>query len=447
MPEKSAPLVLPAIGLSRLVGGNVRLPPLVHLRRQERGRPAVEPAAATRRVMEAALHSVGPGERVAILVGSRGIAGVVDVVRSCVASMRERGALPFVVPAMGSHGGATARGQREVLTSLGVTEANVGAPIVASMETLHLGSVDAGEGAIMDVYVDAEAARADHLLAVNRIKSHTSFSGRVESGIAKMLAIGLGKQRGAQELHRLGPAHLERRIAAAVRVITTELPILGGLAVVEDRSKRIHSVTFVLPTEIGRDGERALLGVAKTQEARLPFSCIDVLIVDLMGKEISGTGMDTNVLGRRMVRGMPEPDGIQITNVVVLDISSSSGGNAMGIGLADFVPERTIARIDLAVTYANALTAGLQGVQRVQLPIVLASDRDAIHAAVLTAGLPDTLDARIVRIQNTLLLDDLWATPNLVSDGCEGYSILGDLEGAPMSFADDGRLVIEKERI
>lgn len=417
------------------------LPTLVHVRRRERETaPPPGPVDATRAALQDELSGVSAGERVAIAVGSRGIAGIADVVRTCVTLVRERGAEPFVVPAMGSHGGATAEGQREVLASLGITEEGVGAPVVASMETVKLGTVEVGEGDLLDVYVDTHAARADHVLLANRLKSHTSFSGAVESGLAKQLAIGLGKQRGAQELHRLGPAHLERRIVAAARLLTTELSVLGGLALIEDGRKRLAQVAFLPPADIGGEGEAALLVLAKAQEGRLPFRHLDVLLVDLMGKEISGTGMDTNVLGRRMVRGMPEPPGVAITNVVVLGVSQASEGNAVGIGLADFTTAAAIADVDLAVTYANALTAGQQGVQRAQLPIVLATDQDAIQAALHTAGLSDPADVRMVRMRNTLRLDELWVTPNLLPECAEEYLPVGNPAGAPLAFGPAGHI-------
>lgn len=380
------------------------------------------------------LDVLEPGASVAIAVGSRGIAGVAAIVRTCVEEIRSKRSSPFIVPAMGSHGGATAAGQVEVLAKLGITEQSVGAPVLATMETIHLGRHDD-----VEVHVDRHAATADHVLVVNRLKSHTSFSGAVESGLAKMLAIGLGKQRGAEELHRRGPAHLEARIQVAGRVLKGSLPLLGGLAVIETPHKSVHRIDFLRPDEIGGQREAELLNEAKTYETRLPFAQLDVLVVDVMGKEISGTGMDTNVLGRRMVRGMPEPRGVDVTNVVVLDVSRASEGNAVGIGLADFAPVRAMEAVDLVATYANALTAGLQGVQRAQLPIVLATDRDAIHAAVLTAGLSDTTGVRMARIRSTLSLDELMLTPNLATECSDLFEPVSEPGGpSVLSFGADG---------
>ena len=428
--------VLPAPSLADVVGRHVDLPPLVHVRRIARTSPPVDVAAMTRAALAPACARVRPGAEVAVAVGSRGIAGLRDIVRTAVAELRAAGAEPFVVPAMGSHGGATAEGQRAVLAGLGITPDAVGAPVRASMDTVPLG--DAGDVA---VHVDRHAAAADHVLLVNRLKSHTSFSGSVESGLAKMLAIGLGKQRGAEELHRRGPAHIEARIQAAGAVLKAALPLLGGLALVEDEHKAVHSVDLLTPEEIGGEREAALLRVARSHEARLPFGRLDVLVVDLMGKEISGTGMDTNVLGRRMVRGMPEPPGVAITNVVVLGVSRASGGNAVGIGLADFAPERALADVDLTATYANALTAGLQGVQRAQLPIVLATDRDAVQAAVLASGVADPGEVRLARIRSTAALDELMVSADLLAECADRFEPVGAPgAGSALGFAADGRV-------
>jgi hypothetical protein len=428
---------MPAPALSDVIRRHVELPPLVHVRRATSSdEPQVDVSALTRAALQRLGGSVQPGAQVALAVGSRGIADISSIVSACVAELRARGADPFVVPAMGSHGGATADGQREVLARLGVTEEAVGAPVRASMDTTLLGTADD-----VQVHVDRHALAADGVLLVNRLKSHTSFSGRIESGLAKMLAIGLGKQRGAEELHRRGPAHIESRIQSAGGLLKASLPLLGGLAVIESENKTVHSVHLLTPAEIGGDRESELLEIAKSHEPRLPFAQLDVLVVDLMGKEISGTGMDTNVLGRRMVRGVPEPVGIDITNVVVLDVSIASKGNAVGIGLADFAPARAMANIDLTATYANALTAGLQGVQRAQLPIVLANDRDVIHAAVLAAGLADPGKVRMARIRSTVNLDEMMVTAELAAE-CSGRYEPVDLQerGGPLSFAADGAL-------
>jgi hypothetical protein len=380
-------------------------------RRPVEAPPPPDPRAAARAALQGRLAQVRPGDTVAVGVGSRGIAGIAEVVAGLVEALQDVGARPFVVPAMGSHGGASAQGQAQTLAGLGVSEAALGVPVRATMATVRLGRADD-----VEVAVDAYAAEADHVLVVNRLKSHTSFSGEVESGLAKMLAIGLGKQHGAEELHRLGPGQLERRIRTAARHLCDRLQVLGGVALVEGPAKHLVAVELVEPDGIGGAREAELLRQAKGHEARLPAEQLDVLVVDLMGKELSGTGMDTNVLGRRMVRSMPELPAPCITAVVCCEVSAGSHGNAVGLGLADFVPERALAGFDPTVTYANALTAGSQAVQRAKIPIVLADDVDAVSAAMLTCDVPDLSEVRLMRIRNTLHLDEIMVSESLLDE-------------------------------
>lgn len=422
---------MPVLGLQSLVSRNAEPPALIHVRRtQEVATSRMDVPAVVADELTAPLSQVRPGQTVAIAVGSRGITRIAEIIAAVVAQVRQAGGEPYLVPAMGSHGGATSQGQRDVLADLGITEDL--APIRSSMVTLPLGTVNG-----VHVSLAEEAIAADHVLVVNRVKSHTSFSGRIESGLAKMVAIGLGKQSGAEELHRMGPMHLEARLVAAYGMIASRMSLLGGLAITEGRSKNLLSLDFVDPGGIGGEAEAALLARARSVEARLPFAQIDVLVVDRMGKEISGTGMDTNVLGRRMVRGSPEPEGPQVTNVVVLELSEASEGNAVGLGLADFVPVSLLDRVDLSSTYANALTAGLQGVQRAQIPIVLATERDAVTAALMTAGVAAPEDLRIVRIASTLALDEFLVSANLLESSPDLERVVGS--GLTPMF-DDERL-------
>lgn len=416
------PPELHAPHLVDLLGRRVPDLTLVRIRRRPVVSEGVQDArAAASTALRAGLEEVRPRDTVAIGVGSRGIADLAAVVAGMIDAIRSVGGTPFIVPAMGSHGGSTAAGQKETLAGLGVTEEAVGAPVRATMETTSLGIAED-----VDVAVDAEAAAADHILLVNRMKSHTSFSGEIESGLAKMLAIGLGKQHGAEEVHRRGPAELERRIRVAARHICARLPVRGGIGLVEGIDKRLIRVELVAASGIAEEQEAALLTLAKGHEARLPFAAADVLVVDTMGKQYSGTGMDTNVLGRRMVRGMPELSRPRISHVVCLSVSPGSHGNAVGIGLADFIPHAALAGIDLAATYANTLTAGSQAVQRAQIPIVLADEVDAVSAAILTADLDDVSRVRLARIHNTLNLDEMWVTEALVAEASEQYEVVGE---------------------
>jgi hypothetical protein len=290
------------------------------------------------------------------------------------------------------------------------------------------------------VHLDANAAQADGILAINRVKAHTDFKGEIESGIAKIIAIGLGKQRGAEGIHVYGPANLGVWIPQVARRIIDTGKVLGGLAILENAYDRAARIELVSPAGIGGADEAKLLVDAKELMATLPFDDIDVAVVDVMGKNMSGAGMDTNVIGRMMIRGSDEFDRPRITNIAVLDISDQSHGNAVGIGLGDFVPFRLLEKLDLRATYINAMTSGLGGPQRGQIPMAMPTDRSTVAAAILTCGRADLDQARVVRMRNTLDLEHL-----LVSE-----SLLGEVEKNPrleitgdpfdMSFDDSGRI-------
>ncbi|MEK6439318.1 hypothetical protein [Pseudonocardia sp. T1-2H] len=394
-------------------------------------------AAATAQALEPLRARVTPGMSVAITAGSRGIHDKPAVVRAAGAWLRALGAEPFVVPAMGSHGGATAEGQVQLLADLGMTEESLGLPIHATMETVELDRVPGGPA----VHLDAHAAKADGILAVNRVKAHTDFSGEVESGLSKIIAIGLGKQRGAEGIHRFGPANLGVWIPPVARRIVETGKVLGGLAIVENAHDRAARIELVEAHDIGGPAETALLVDSKRRMATLPFEDIDVAVIDAMGKNFSGAGMDTNVIGRMMIRGSAEFDRPRIANIAVLDVSDASHGNAVGLGLADFVSFRLLEKIDLRSVYINAMTSGLGGPQRAQIPMAMATDRSAIAAAVQTCGRPDLDAVTLVRMRNTLDLEHLLVSESLrdavLAD--PGLEITGD--PAPMAFDDDGRLL------
>ena len=422
--------------VSDILGRRAALPGFVRMRRSLPESEPIDIAPAVQAALEGPLGPVVPGSRIAIAVGSRGITGLVMVVRECVRVVRGAGGEPFIVPAMGSHGGATAEGQRAVLARLGIEESTCDAPVLATMDAVDLGEVGPG----LHAHLDANVAGAGGVIVVNRLKSHTSFTGLIESGLAKMIGIGLGKQRGAEQIHDRGPAVLERRIlACAHRIIDTGL-VVGGLALIEDRAHRLATIEFVTPSDIGGPGEQRLLDRAKSLEARLPVASIDVLIIDELGKDKSGTGIDTNVIGRRMIRGESEPERPLVINLVVLGLTEASGGNATGIGLADFVPARLMSQLDLVSTYMNSLTAGLQGVQRAQLPIVLDSDQDVVEAAALTAAIAVPEQARMVRIRDTLSLDDVMVSKALEAEfAAQSYITLAS-DGPCFGFDETGRI-------
>jgi hypothetical protein len=411
-------------------------PPLLLVRQNVDAPRVPDVARATAMALEVLRARISPGMTVAITAGSRGIHDKPAVVRAAGQWLRSAGAQPFVVPAMGSHGGATAEGQLGVLAELGMTEASLGMPIRSTMETVDLGQVPDGPTA----YLDRNAAAADAILVVNRVKAHTDFKDDVESGLAKITAIGLGKQGGAAGIHLYGPANLGTWIPRVARRIIDTGKVLGGIAIIENAYHRAAAIEFVEPHDIGGAGEVRLLRQAKNLMATLPFERIDVAVVDVMGKNKSGSGIDTNVIGRMMIRGSAEFERPQITNIVVLDISDESHGNAVGLGLADFIPFRVLEKLDLRSTYINAMTSGLGGPQRAQIPIALSTDRDAIAAAILTCGRADLEHARVVRVRDTLDLSEL-----LVSESLRGEVEANprlEIVGGPavMSFDDDGRI-------
>jgi len=393
-------------------------------------------AAATARALEPLRARVTQGMSVAITAGSRGIHDKATVVRAAGEWLRSVGAEPFVVPAMGSHGGATAEGQVQLLADLGMTPETLGMPIHATMETIELDRLPDGPA----VHLDAHAAKADAILAVNRVKAHTDFKGEIESGLAKIVAIGLGKQRGAEGVHRYGPANLGFWIPRVASRIVETGKVLGGLAIVENANDRAARVELVGAEDIGGPAEAELLVEAKRLMATLPFDDIDVAVVDVMGKNMSGSGMDTNVIGRMMIRGSAEFDRPRITNIAVLDVSDPSHGNAVGLGLADFVPFRVLEKLDLRSTYINAMTAGLGGPQRAQVPIAMATDRSTVAAAILTCGRADLDGVSLVRMRSTLDLEDLLVSESLRDQVLADPSLEITGDAAPMTFDDDGHM-------
>lgn len=411
-------------------------PRLLPVRQRIDAPQVTDVAGTTAAALEPLRPRVRPGMTVAVAAGSRGIHDKPAVVRAIGAWLRAAGAHPFVVPAMGSHGGATAEGQVEMLAELGMTEDTLGMQIRATMDTVELGRVPGGPM----VHLDRNAAEADGIVVVNRIKAHTDFSGDVESGLAKITAIGLGKQRGAEGIHLYGPAHLGTWIPLVARRILDTGKVLGGIAIVENAYDRAAKIELVEPEGIGAAHEQRLLGEAKQLMGRLPFDEIDVAVIDEMGKNKSGSGMDTNVIGRMMIRGSAEFDRPRITNIAVLDVSDASHGNAIGVGLADFIPFRILEKIDLRSSYINAMTSGLGGPQRGQIPMAMPTDRDAIAAAVLTCGRADVENCRLVRMPDTLDLQELLVSESMRAEveADPRLEIVG--QPAQMSFDSEGAL-------
>ncbi len=376
-----------------------------------------------------------PGARVAVTGGSRGVANIATIIRTICDCLKEMGAKPFIVPAMGSHGGATAEGQLKVLARYGMTPESMEVPILSSMETVEIGRMPWG----FPVHVDRHASEADHIVLVNRVKPHTNFRAHVESGLMKMLVIGLGKHQGAILAHRASvDVGLPRAIPEVGRYSLSKLPILFGLATVENVRHQTAKVEAVLPERL-EETEARLLQEAWALFGRIPFEFLHLLIVDEMGKEISGTGMDPNVLGRIYFSPNEEPKSPRYIRILVRDLTEKTAGNAVGMGLADFATRRLANKVNFHYTYTNALT-GLSPM-RSKLPIIFETDRDAIEGALKTIGLTEPPDAKVARIKNTLDLEYLYASDALLPEIQER----GDLEivsgPQPFVFTPQGDLV------
>jgi hypothetical protein len=348
---------------------------------------------------------ISKGQRIAITAGSRGIANIPEILRTVVEEVKAAGGEPFLIPAMGSHGGATAHGQVETLRSLGVTEESVCAPIVSSMEVDKIGEIKG-----TPVYVDRNALRADGIIVVGRVKPHTDFKGEIESGLMKMMAIGLGKQKGAEMIHHNLWEGYHVLLPDAARLIMEKTPILMGLAILENARHETCKVVALEPREF-EAAELKLLVEAKGLLARLPFKELDVLVVEEIGKNISGVGMDTNVTGRFWMPGESDPDAAKIDKIVVLDLSPETHGNAIGIGLADLITRRVFDKIDYPSTYVNCLTQGTTTTGKI--PIWLPNDRDAIDTALRVCGPIDRAAAKVMVIKNTQELEHFWMSESL----------------------------------
>ncbi len=380
------------------------------------------------------LSRIQPGQSVAIGVGSRGLANLPALVKAMVAAVRTRQAYPFVVPAMGSHGGGTAPGQRQVLTQLGITEDTVGAEIRATMEVQCTGCLSEGPA----LYQGLDSARADHTLLLGRVKPHTSFHSRIESGLAKMSILGLGKLRGAEAFHSFGVQGFVSLLAPATRLQATRTNLLGGIAVVENAREETIAVEALAAAEFAGPREEALLELARQHMARIPIAPIDVLVVRQLGKDISGTGMDTNVIGRYGVPDQPDADWPCITVIAALSLTSDTKGNANGLGLANVIPVRVARAVNWHATYTNALTAGVMGLRKAALPVVMPNDRQALQLAVRCIQRPST-QARILMIEDTLSLSKVWMSENLAPEWeNQPAGSLG--EYVPLAFDADGTM-------
>ena len=367
------------------------------------------------------------GKSIAVTAGSRGITGMVETLQAIVAQLLEWGAEPFLVPAMGSHGGATAVGQIAVLESLGITEAQIGAPIRASMDVIELGRIQGDT----PVCCDRLAFESDGIVVCNRIKAHTAFAGEYESGLLKMMVIGLGKHVGTEGLHRLGFGQFATVIPAAASVILEKAPILFGVGIVENAYNQVARIETLSPETIF-DREKELLRYAKSIMGRLLVSELDILVVDELGKDISGGGMDSNVTGRA-ASGMRRSDAPNIASIIVRDLTIKTAGNSIGMGMADFMCKRAAEKIVLSSTYTNSITAG--AIASAKLPIITESDRDAISLAIRASIGSTSQEKRIVHIRNTKELDRIWISSAFISEIADRDDL--EVLGEPRSYEFD----------
>ncbi len=376
-----------------------------------------------------------PGAVVGVGAGSRGIANLPVLVRASVDWLKANGFSPFVFPAMGSHGGATDEGQKEMLAQLGVTADSAGCEIRATMQVDPIGQIP--DGPVL--YQGQESRAADHCVLVSRIKPHTDFRGHLESGPSKMSVIGLGKQHGASIMHAGGGEFFQRYLAPAARIYETDTNLVGALCVVENAYDETARIDFLTSQEVGLEREASLLQEAKDLMASLPFPAIDVLVVKELGKNISGTGMDTNIVSRLMIPRQPEAFGnVDVAVITVLDLTEQTHGNVAGLGLANITTARVAEKIDWVATYTNAITSGIFGMYRVSLPITMPTDEKSLHVSLRGCATPPE-EARMVFISNTLVLDEFFASPSLQAE-IEAHPRLSIVDELPLSFAEPGHM-------
>lgn len=410
------------------------LPRMVRLRQALSGPRLDDVPASVRGALAGTALPVRRGDVVAVGAGSRGIANIATIVGTAVRHLQDLGARPFVFPAMGSHGGGTAEGQLEVLAHYGITEDSMGCPVRATMEVVQV-----GETLGMPVWLDRFASEADWIGLVNRVKPHTDFKGGIESGLFKMMTIGLGKYRGAIQYHKANIQHgYETVITAVGREMLEHARLAFGLAVVENGHDQTAQVEAFTATDL-ESGERRLLACAKEWMARLPFDRVDVLIVEEMGKNISGAGMDTKVVNRA-VTGLTNcwPNTPRIERVFIRDISDISYGNGVGLGMADVVCDRLLDKIDWVPTRINSLTASTPAA--IKTPAHFRTDRECLEAMMPTVGKFDMGEVTICRIRNTMQLNRCLVSGNLLPQ-LRKNPLIEVLEGPmPMEFDSDGNL-------
>ncbi|WP_144527784.1 lactate racemase domain-containing protein [Peribacillus simplex] len=406
----------------------IQLPKMVKVRQKFHTPQIADVAGEVKKAIKEAgvLSRINEEDRVAIAVGSRGVADLPTLVRETVAAVKEAGGNPFIVTAMGSHGGATAEGQIDVLLQLGISEESVGAPILSSMEVIKLDELPNG----LPVYIDKLAYESDKIIVINRIKPHTAFRGPVESGLMKMITIGLGKQKGAEAAHAYSFKYMAEHVPEMAKISLAKAPIIFGLATIENAYDKPAKIVAV-PAEELEEVEPGLLLEAKSMMPKIHFDSIDVLIVNELGKDISGDGMDPNITGNfatPYATGGPD-----VKRTVVLGLTEKTHGNANGIGMADMTTKAVMNEIEWEKGYANALTSTVTDV--VKLPMFLDTQELAVKAAIKTCNAFDLNKVRVVRIKNTLEIGEIWISESMKEEALKNKNI--ELLSAPEELALD----------
>lgn len=376
---------------------------LTKIKQYFRNNSLVNLRAEIRKELHEFQNLIKPETKIAIAVGSRGIRNLDLVVKEVAGFIRENNAQPFIIPAMGSHGGASAGGQAGILGSYGISEKATGIPVRSSMEVVEVPGGDQQ----YPVYMDKIAFESEGIILINRIKPHTDFHGKYESGLVKMAVIGLGKEKQASAIHSYGVYGLSVLIPLIAKQVFSTGRILGGVALVENAYDETMMVKALRSDDI-LEKEPALLEIARENMPELPAREIDVLIIDQMGKEISGAGIDTNIIGRIKITGQAEPETPVIKAIVVLDLTDKSCGNAIGVGLSDVISRRLYNKIDFSSTYTNVITSSF--LERAKIPLVAENDRQAFEIALRSCGYLKKGSAKIIRIRDTLNLDEMYVS-------------------------------------
>jgi hypothetical protein len=376
-------------------------------------------------------RGLAKGAKIGITAGSRGINNIVGILQLTIRCVQERGFAPRIVAAMGSHGGGTAAGQEEVLTSLGITPETMGVPVLTGSDTVEVGRTADGLGA----YISTHASDLDGIVVVNRVKPHTGLIGPIQSGLTKACVVGLGGPSGAQQFHSLGVAELPKTLCDIGTILLEKTSILGGLAIVENSCEETAHIIAVRADRF-LEGEPEILALASRLMPRLPVDNLDMLIVEEMGKNYSGTGVDTNVIGRLRIIGCPEPASPSIKRIVVLDLSEQSHGNANGVGCVDLITDKLFRKIDTTATYLNCLTTTF--IPRGFIPLHFPNERDAIEMAVTSLGRCVPEELRLMIVPNTLHLGELLVSERLTQELRQQPNI--EIDPKPLPFAFDSEL-------